>query len=99
MPPASPPSGRNRSAPCCIHFSKSCAIICAPTVYDNAADWFGRDWRKMAIFGCDQPFFAGWYAPGSDLELMAIRFQALIAATAMVRSDSSFSEKCVRTES
>ena len=36
----------------------------------------------------------GWYVPGTLRKLIATRFQALIAATAQVRSTSSFSEKC-----
>jgi hypothetical protein len=39
----------------------------------------------------------GWYDPGTLRKLMAIRFQALIAATAQVRSTSSFSVNCCLT--
>ena len=39
---------------------------------------------------------AGWYAPGVNRPAMDSRFHALIAATASVKSASSFSLKCRR---
>ena len=42
---------------------------------------------------------AGWYLPGVDRAAIAIRFHALIAATAIVRSESSCSLNCCFTDS
>lgn len=49
--------------------------------------------RQRILPHCQCPG-GGWYDPGTLRKLIASRFQPLMAITAIVRSTSSFSEKC-----